>query len=589
MTAAAPSSSPFGVTADTGPSHRVFKPFSDEIARDLIKDAQRTMGKLKSQRELEFAHWRECAQWIDPRRGEWLWTEKKDRTKLHGSIVNNAAFTASQVGAAGMQSGLTSRSRAWFRLTTFDPRLRKDPEAKEWLREVESLMREIFDRSNLYETTRINYRELFNFGNGAFSVVPDFDNVIRCRHHTIGSYFLGINSKGHIDTFAEEFVLTVGQMMERYDIENMSMVVKTLIKNHEYNGTVKIIRLIEPNRGKYFRPGTPGWKGAAFRVLEYDPSDQLFNLLALEPEHEFPVIVSRWETMSDHAYAGGWPGAHALGDVKQVQSDEITLAGAKQQNNNPTTIGPPILRGQLGRELQPGQRLYTTEMEGQQGLRRVFEIDPLINEQRIDIAIVVERIEKTYHQDVFMAITRIDGGNMRVVEIDARIREQMSQLGPIVEGLSEQQNDPLIFRTYQIMERAGIIPEVPPVLEGVPIKIDYISILAQAAKAADIDKLERWATAAQTIVASDPSARHRFDGDEWMKEYGDQLGVPTKTIRGDRAVAQLVRLDQQRDQMEMASQAALDGAKAAKDASGADLDGNTALGAAIDAARGQQQ
>ena len=116
-----------------------------------------------------------------------------------------------------------------------------------------------------------------------------------------------------------------------------------------------------------------------------------------------------------------------------------------------------------------------------------FEINPQIAELRENIRTIERRIEATYHVDVFQAITRIEGGNMRVVEIDARVREQMSRLGPIVEGLAEQQNDPTIARTFAIAERAGLIPEPPESIIGQAVKVEYVSILAQAQRAADID------------------------------------------------------------------------------------------------------
>jgi len=576
-------------TSNNGPKLTVAAPHSPMLLRDMIEKADATVGRLKTARVEEFAHWRECAEWIDPRRGEWLWTEKKDRGKLHGRIIDNVAFHASKVGAANMQSGLTSRSRAWFRLATSNLSLNKDPEAKKWLREVETILIEIFDRSNFYETTRTNYRELFNFGQGAFSIVPDFDNVIRCRQHTIGSYYLGISSKGEVDTFSEEFVLTIGQMLERYDLEKMSRSAQQAVREKKYEATVKIRRLIEPNRGSLYKPGTPGWQGADFRVIEWDPADNMKMPLALEPEYEFPTIVPRWETMSDHAYAATWPGAEALGDVKQYQSDLIEFARSIQQNSNPATIGDPALKGQMGRELRPGERLFATELQGQQALRRAIEFNPLINEQLANLQRQERKIQDRYHYDVFQAISRIEGGNMRVVEIDARVREQMSQLGPIVEGLAEQQNDPAIFRTYRIAERAGIIPEPPENLVGVPIKVDYISILAQSQKSANIDKLDRYFIAATNVQQVDPYARHRFNGDAWMKEQAEQLGVPPAVVRSDKDYDELVAQDIQAQQQAAAQQAAVDGAKAARDASQASLEGDTALTAGLDAYRGAQQ
>lgn len=565
---------------------RVLKPYSDEIATDLIKTANRTVENLKTLRSEEFAHWREIAEWISPRRGQWLVTDRKSRSKMHGRIINNVANDSAKIGAAGMQSGLTSRSRPWFQLTTADIRLRRDPEVKIWLRTVEDLLREVLDRSNFYETTRINYDEMFNFGQGAFSIVPDFDNVIRCRHHTIGSYLLGIDHKGKTDTFAEEFVLTVGQLVERYPFERLSLPAQRAAKESKFETTVLMRRLVQPNRGKYYKPGRPGWQGSPFMIMEWDAADQKRDILALMPEYEFPTITPRWESIADYAYSATSPGMEALGDVKQLQAEEINLSRANEQIGNPTVLMPPELRGKVNATLMPGDQLFTAELQGQKGVRRAFEVNPQINELRENIRAIERRIERKYHVDVFMAITRIEGGNMRVVEIDARVREQMSQLGPIVEALSEQQNDPALTRVYRICERAGLIPEPPEALRNSPVKIDYVSILAQAQKSADISKLDRWFIAGQQMALVDPAAKHRFNGDEWMKEYAEQLGVPAKTVRDDKGVAALVAQDQKMAQAANTAALAQAGAKAAKDASQADMTGDNALTAIRDRLQG---
>ena len=239
----------------------LIRPFTPEVAFDLIKHAERRFEQLKGDRSEEFDHWREISEWISPRRGQWIITERKDRSKLHGRIINNVADRAADIASAGMQSGLTSRSRPWFQLSSGSGGRIQDPAAKAWLREVEEILRDIFDRSNFYETTRINYQELYHWGIGAYSILPDSANVIHCRQHTVGGYYLGIDDRGRPDTFAGEFVLTADQAASRYVFDRLSEPMQMALKNGKLGATMKVRRIVEPNLGKYYKPGVPGWRG----------------------------------------------------------------------------------------------------------------------------------------------------------------------------------------------------------------------------------------------------------------------------------------------------------------------------------------
>lgn len=557
------------------------RPYSDETARRLRERADQTLETLKGERAQEFQHWREISEWIEPRRGQWLLSHVKDRGKLHSRIINNRANWAGKIAAAGLQSGLTSRARPWFRLTTANPRVRESRAVKAWLQEQVELLREIFERSNFYEALRTDYGERVHWGTSAFSIWPDYQNVIHCRQHTVGSYYLGVDHKGKPDTFAEEFVLTVGQMLDRYQWDRLADPVQKAAREGKLQSTRMIRRIIQPNRER--SPIGMGWRRAPFMLMEYDHGDPDYGLLSLAPEQEFPVIAPRWDTIPDYAYSASCPGMDALADQKQLQAEMLNWAEALEQVGRPATVLPPSLRNQVGPRIKPGDQIFVSELDGQKGVRRAFEPTNQISELRESIASLMDRIDRAYHVDVFQAITRIEGGNMRVVEVDARVREQMSQLGPIVEATAEQQNDPAIMRTFAIAERAGLVSEPPDELRGQPIKIEYVSILAQAQKAADIDKLDRWFIAGQSMKAVDTEGGFVFNGLEWMKEYADQLGVPAKTIRGDREVKALVAQAAQQAAMVQQAEMAQSAARAAKDAAGASFEGDNVLSAARDA------
>jgi hypothetical protein len=166
----------------------------------------------------------------------------------------------------------------------------------------------------------------------------------------------------------------------------------------------------------------------------------------------------------------------------------------------------------------------------------------------------------------------IERGNVRELEVEARIREQMSQLGPVVEAASERQNDPAIARTFAIAERAGILPDPPEELIGVPVKVDYISILAQAQKSQDIGQLDAWAQSAQAMQEISPRATLVFDGEAWMREKAEKLGVLPAVVNSPDEVKEAFAAMQRQQQMAQQAELAATGAAAIKDASDARID-----------------
>ncbi|TIN81210.1 portal protein, partial [Mesorhizobium sp.] len=71
--------------------------------------------------------------------------------------------------------------------------------------------------------------------------------------------------------------------------------------------------------------------------------------------------------------------------------------------------------------------------------------------------------------------------------------------------------EPVIDRTYAIMIRNNMLPPPPPDLHGQPLKIEYISILAQAQKAVATGAVERGFAFAGQLAAVKPDVLDKLD------------------------------------------------------------------------------
>jgi hypothetical protein len=89
------------------------------------------------------------------------------------------------------------------------------------------------------------------------------------------------------------------------------------------------------------------------------------------------------------------------------------------------------------------------------------------------------------------------------------------------------------------MERKMLLPALPPSLVGVPLGIEYVGILALAAKASRSASLERFAEVMNNQAQIHPEANDLWDLDAWTREYAGDIFLSSKVLRDPKAVAVL--------------------------------------------------
>ena len=114
---------------------------------EVCKAFKSRTSQFKEERSTWDPHYIELRDNLLPFHGRALDDHSGDQQnngrKRHGKIVNGVATYAINVLAAGMQSGLTSPARPWFRLGLQDKDLADFGPVKHWLHVVEEKMRYI--------------------------------------------------------------------------------------------------------------------------------------------------------------------------------------------------------------------------------------------------------------------------------------------------------------------------------------------------------------------------------------------------------------------------------------------------------------
>lgn len=506
---------------------------------------------LWTERSSWITHWREISEYQQPRAGRFVVTDRNRGDKRNNHILDNTAVFGARTLAAGLMSGITSPARPWFRLEIRDKDLMESGPVKAWLHDTAALLRAIFATSNTYRGLHTIYEELGLFGTACSVVLPDFDNVIHHYPLTVGEYALATNHKGEVDTLCREFQMTVGQMVDQFGLDNCSLTVQDLYRKCSYDSWVDVVHMISPRKQR--EHGKRDAKNMRFASIYLEPGkeDGLDKYLSESGFERFAALAPRWVVTGNDVY-GTSPGMECLGDVKQLQHQQLRKGQAIDYQVNPPLQVPTSYK-EAARNRMPGGIMYVDSMNQQGGVRSAFEVNLNLQHLMMDIQDVRERIRSAYYADLFLMLANDTRSGITATEVAERHEEKLLMLGPVLERLHNELLSPLIDITFDYASRAGILPTAPPELEGMELNVEFISVLAQAQRAVATQGVDRLLGAVGQLAGLKPDILDKIDFDQVVDDYGDAYGVNPKLIVPDDAVASL---RQQRAQAMAAQQAA---------------------------------
>jgi len=512
-------------------------------------------GQLKNERATWWQHWSEITQFVTPRQGRYFAQDRNKGQKRHNNIYDSTGTRALNILAAGLMGGLTSPARPWFRLATADEQLNKQPAVKQWLNDTTNLMLTIFQKSNTYRALHNIYKELGAFGTGACIIAADYDNVIHLHPVTIGEYAVATNFQGRVDTIYREFQMTVGQIVREFGLENVSPGTKSMYERGSLDAWVTIIHAIEPRADR--DPAMIDSKNMAWSDIYMELSATGENFLRESGFERFPAVVPRWDVEGGDIY-GNCPGQEALGDIKQLQHEQLRKSQAIDYMVNPPLQVPTSMKKRDVERL-PGGITFVDSASGGKAVQSAFDVQLNIQALLEDIQDVRGRINSAFYVDLFMMISQDNAATTRMTatEVAERHEEKMLMLGPVLERLQDELLDPLIEVTFHRMMESNILPPPPPELQGQQLSVELVSMLAQAQRAITTNGIDRFTQSLQAVAGIKPEVLDKFDADRWADEYSDALGINPDLIVSEDQVEQIrAQRAQQQQQAQQAEQMA---------------------------------
>jgi len=499
-------------------------------------DALRNEGMLWS------PAWRDIAKYILPTRGFFFEQRPNVGYEIdHKTVVDSTAEQAISTLASGMQSGLTSPSRPWFKLSLGDDDLDKLANVSYWLDDTQRRMENTFSKSNIYGGLNSIYEEVGGFGTACALLEEDPDDVIRMRVYTCGEYYLGTGPDGRVNAFYRRFWMTVAQLVKEFGLNNVSPQVKTMYENQSPDTWIRINFLIEPNDARVAE--MQDWKNMEYRSVYWEDGAMVDKYLRMGGFKEFPILAPRWSTVTTADSYGRSPGWKMLGDVKMLQKLQINKLICLDKVTNPPVQVDASVQGEAN--MLPGGVTRFSAMLPNAGVKPAYQVNPDLQAIELTIEKTQNAIkEKSFANLFLMLIDAERGAPITATEVTERQSEKLSVLGPVLERLEGELLNPLIERTFNIMYARGMILPPPKEIANMEIKIKYISILAQAQKMVGTTAMQQVLAYAQQLATvqlqlGQAEVLDNINFDEQIQEYALMLGIPAKTLNSPEMRDQL--------------------------------------------------
>lgn len=509
---------------DTEAINAQFKPMK-WMAQDGFIDRwpfQKRQNQLWIEGMKWYPRWQDQARFLNPTRGFFYYGIPDYGSPLdHGTLIDSHVRRCIRDFACGMQSGMTSPARPWFKLEVQDKDLMKYTPVKLYFEQCDKILLSIAGHSNIYDGFYNSYEELATFGTAAWGIVEDKSDVFRAESYTIGEYFLGCGPDGRVNAFTRSTWKTVSQIVEEYGEEMCSPTIISMYYNNQSDAWRRVIQLIEINDDRI--PDYDDFAHKHTRSITWEDGSQQNLYLKLEGFNEFPMICPRWQPRTTHDNYGNGPGADFLGDCRMLQMmQKKKLIGLDKVVDPPlqadATVGTVVTL--------PGGVTRFSASTPNAGVRPLYQVQIDLKALREDIMEVKDAANQAFFTDLFKTMINDERPGITAYEIAEKKAEIMNMLSPIVNSLNNNQNNQAVMRMYNIARRTGMLPPMPKELKGQKLQVRYTSILTQAQRMMGLQSIQETIGFFGQNAQIFPQMLDNIDQDNIARGYMEDIGLP---------------------------------------------------------------
>jgi hypothetical protein len=475
--------------------------------------------------------WTELGEYVRPLRTGFAGAPQpggKPSTRLY----DGTAGMANNNLAAGLYGLITNPANSWFNIKHQIEDLNNVQAVKLWMAAVERAMRQALASNGLAFYSRVFglYLDLPAFGTAVFYIDEQPGRGLWYSHRRLAECFIAENDREEVDTLYRDFTWSARQAQQRWGDRAGAAVAKAIARGEE-DRLFRFLHAVEPNPD--FDPQKQNNRFKPFRSVYVSVEDRA--VIAESGYDELPYQVPRWAP-SDAGTYGDSAAVLALADTKMVNAmGKTTIVGAQK------AVDPPLLAPDefsvRGLRTSPGGITYGgVDMSGNQLLK------PLQTGARVDLGLQLEEQRRSAIREAFhwSLLLMVQQPGRTATEVMEHQEEKLRLMAPHLGRIQAEFLDPALGRVFSLLNRTGQLPQPPDILRQYPgLRLEYVSPLARAAKAAEGAAVIRTLEALGPIAQLRPDVMDNFDADEIARGIADAYGLPAKMLLDPKQIDQL--------------------------------------------------
>lgn len=530
----------------------------DTVQLRIYWEAMR--GQLWSERSSWDPVYSQLSGFFEPKNQRFNYSQVDNGQREDYNIVDETGTLTLRTCAAGMLSGMSPPTSAWFRYVTPDEEDMQDREVKAYLQKCEQIARDSLLKSNFYGTVLNAYREVALYGTTVYTVMEDDKTDFRCYPAPLGSYCLSGNRTLRPDFYMRIVNMTIRQVVKEFGWKNCSDAVRTYFNSPGAQKDMwwPLVHVIYPADyfgSEHVGKDTKPWTSLYYELNTYSGHDSREGILRQSGFFENPVIAGRWNVVGENFY-GFSPAMDVLGTNMALQTLQTRILQGIDKQVNPPMVADPALMSQSA-SVRPGDVTYVSMKDGTPGFKPAYQVQFDLNHATEQVKDHRDRIKRGLYESLFMLISQDSRSDVTAEEIRARLEEKMMVLGPVIHRSIEEILKPTLERVMPILHRRGKLPRKPPKLHGKDIKIEFISILAAAERALQMNNIKEFlqVVGSEEAIAAGAGQQliNTFKPDKLLRRIADLTQIPADCMNTEEESAQLAQ--QQKDAAQQAQNA----------------------------------
>lgn len=468
--------------------------------------------------------WQDLCDYLLPRKNDII------RDSIQGerkgvNILDSTGMNSCELLASSLHGMLTSPVSFFFWLSTGSATLDNNDAVRMWIQDTVRRMHDCMNNSNFQTEAHEYYLDLVSCGNGSIFIEEDLEEIVRFSARPLKEIYVKENSKGKIDTIYRDFQLDSRGLIEEFGMDNVPEMVREEYKNGKHNKH-QVLHSIYPRQ----LVGDPKQSKFPF-ISQYILRKDKANL-SVSGFREFPLVYGRWAKVAGEVYGRG-PGEKALPEVKTINKmTETTIRGAQK------VVDPPLQAPDDGFIMplvtKPGGFNYYRAGSKDR-------IEPIFNDARIDFGFqAMDRKMAAIREAFYIDQMKLrEGPQMTATEVNQRIEEALRFMAPMLGRQQSEFLSPLVGRVFAIMNRRGKLQAPPPELDGVPLQIQYSSIMAASQRMSELGNINKFFQGIAPLTAIDASVVDNIDGDAGLKHIARITNLPQEMVRTEEATKKI--------------------------------------------------